>query len=251
MSLVRNFTTVGGATMLSRVLGFMRDVLLAGRSCRYGAGRGRLCSCLPPAEPVSQAVCGRRLQFRLHSAVRPGGGGEEGDEGARRFAGEIGAALLFCLLALTAVAQIFMPFVVLGPCAGFQRRQRQVRPDRADGAHRLSLPDFHVAAGVPCRHSEYLSAFCRGCLCAGHAERGHEHCSGRCPVRRRGGQHGTRHYPERRRHVRRDRAAAGGHRRPETARLQDPGFPPPLHEIRKTPACTRESPASSRAGSPS
>ena len=29
MSLVRNFTTVGGATMLSRVLGFVRDVLLA------------------------------------------------------------------------------------------------------------------------------------------------------------------------------------------------------------------------------
>ena len=29
MSLVRNFATVGGATLLSRLLGFVRDVLLA------------------------------------------------------------------------------------------------------------------------------------------------------------------------------------------------------------------------------
>lgn len=117
MSLVRNFATVGGATLLSRLLGFVRDVLLA---AAVGAG------------PVGDAFV---VAFRLpnlfrrlfaegafNSAFIPLFGRkveEEGDDGARQFAGEIGSALLFCLLVLTALAQIFMPYVVWGLAPGF------------------------------------------------------------------------------------------------------------------------------------
>ncbi|MBN9673100.1 murein biosynthesis integral membrane protein MurJ [Roseibium aggregatum] len=117
MSLVRNFATVGGATLLSRFLGFARDVLLA---AAVGAG------------PVGDAFV---VAFRLpnlfrrlfaegafNSAFIPLFGRtveEGGEDEARRFAGEIGSALLFCLLVLTALAQIFMPFVVWALAPGF------------------------------------------------------------------------------------------------------------------------------------
>ncbi|WP_428674558.1 murein biosynthesis integral membrane protein MurJ, partial [Roseibium sp.] len=117
MSLVRNFATVGSATLLSRVLGFVRDVLLA---AALGAG--------PVADAFVVAFRLPNLFRRLfaegafNSAFIPLFGRtveEEGDEGARRFAGEIGSALLFCLLVLTAVAQILMPFVVWALAPGF------------------------------------------------------------------------------------------------------------------------------------
>lgn len=117
MSLVRNFATVGGATLASRLLGFVRDVLLA---AAVGAG--------PVADAFVVAFRLPNLFRRLfaegafNSAFIPLFGRaveEEGDEGARRFAGEIGAALLFCLLALTALAQIFMPLVVWALAPGF------------------------------------------------------------------------------------------------------------------------------------
>ncbi|WP_269584780.1 murein biosynthesis integral membrane protein MurJ [Roseibium sp. Sym1] len=117
MSLVRNFATVGGATLLSRLLGFVRDVLLA---AAVGAG--------PVADAFVVAFRLPNLFRRLfaegafNSAFIPLFGRaveEQGDEGARRFAGEIGAALLFCLLALTALAQIFMPLVVWALAPGF------------------------------------------------------------------------------------------------------------------------------------
>lgn len=117
MSLVRNFATVGGATLMSRVLGFVRDVMLA---AAVGAG--------PVADAFVVAFRLPNLFRRLfaegafNSAFIPLFGRtveEDGEDGARRFAGEIGAALLFCLLALTALAQIFMPFVVWALAPGF------------------------------------------------------------------------------------------------------------------------------------
>lgn len=117
MSLVRNFATVGSATLLSRLLGFVRDVLLA---AVVGAG--------PVADAFVVAFRLPNLFRRLfaegafNSAFIPLFGRtveEEGDAGAKRFAGEIGAALLFCLLVLTAFAQIFMPLVVWALAPGF------------------------------------------------------------------------------------------------------------------------------------
>lgn len=117
MSLLRNFATVGGATMTSRVLGFLRDALLA---AIVGAG--------PAADAFVVAFRLPNLFRRLfaegafNSAFVPLFGRaveEEGEDGARRFAGEIGAALLFALLILTALAEIFMPAVVWALAPGF------------------------------------------------------------------------------------------------------------------------------------
>lgn len=117
MSLLRNFATVGSATMVSRLLGFVRDTLLAAV-----VGTGPVADAFVVAFRLPNLF--RRLfaEGAFNSAFIPLFGRtveEEGEEGARRFAGEIGAGLLFCLLILTALAQIFMPAVVWVLAPGF------------------------------------------------------------------------------------------------------------------------------------
>ncbi|SHM88218.1 murein biosynthesis integral membrane protein MurJ [Roseibium suaedae] len=117
MSLLKNFATVGGATMASRLLGFARDTLLAA-----AVGTGPVADAFVVAFRLPNLF--RRLfaEGAFNSAFVPLFGRaveEEGEEGARRFAGEIAAGLLFCLLIVTAVAEIFMPLVVWGLAPGF------------------------------------------------------------------------------------------------------------------------------------
>jgi len=117
MNLLKNFATVGGATLASRMLGFVRDLLLAAAT-----GTGPVADAFAVAFRLPNLF--RRLfaEGAFNSAFVPLFGRaveEEGEAGARKFAGEIAAALLFCLLAFSALAQIFMPFVVWGLAPGF------------------------------------------------------------------------------------------------------------------------------------
>ncbi len=117
MSLLKNFATVGGATMTSRMLGFVRDLMLAA-----AVGTGPVADAFVVAFRLPNLF--RRLfaEGAFNSAFVPLFGRaveEEGEEGARKFAGEICSALVFCLLVLTALAQIFMPAVVWFLAPGF------------------------------------------------------------------------------------------------------------------------------------
>lgn len=115
--LLRSFATVGGWTMASRVLGFVRDMAMA---AIVGSG------------PVAEAFF---VAFRLPNmfrrffaegafnmafvpmfAKRLEG---DGPEVARRFGTEALSALAFGLLALTLVAQLLMPWLVLALASGF------------------------------------------------------------------------------------------------------------------------------------
>ena len=110
MSLFRKFASVGSATMASRVLGFVREALIA-----YALGAG----------PVSDAFYAafrfpnlfRRLfaEGAFNSAFIPlfakeleGGGASA----AEVFARQVLSVLLFILILLSAVAMIFMPQLV-------------------------------------------------------------------------------------------------------------------------------------------
>lgn len=117
MSLLRNFATVGGATMASRVLGFVRDVMIAAF-----AGAGPVADAFFVAFRLPNLF--RRLfaEGAFNSAFVPlfaRALEEEGDAGARRFAGEIMAALLWTLLALTAIAFVAMQGLVFLLAPGF------------------------------------------------------------------------------------------------------------------------------------
>ena len=110
MSLVAKFASVGGATMASRALGFVREALIG---AALGAG--------PVADAFYAAFRFPNLFRRLFAegafntafiplfAKELEGGGMEA---ARRFAEQVLAVLVAALLLLSALAMIFMPFLV-------------------------------------------------------------------------------------------------------------------------------------------
>jgi putative peptidoglycan lipid II flippase len=117
VSLLRNFATVGGATLSSRVLGFVRDILMA---AALGTG--------PVADAFVVAFRFPNLFRRLfaegafNSAFVPlfartleG----EGREDAKAFAQEAMAGLLTVLALVTAVAMIAMPVLMVILAPGF------------------------------------------------------------------------------------------------------------------------------------
>ena len=118
MALLRSIATVGGFTAVSRVLGLVRDILIA-----RAVG----------AEDVADAFF---VAFRLPNMFRrifaEGAFNsafvplfarrieQEGNAAARRFAEQSMSALLFVLLPLLIVAVIAMPWVMLGLAPGFR-----------------------------------------------------------------------------------------------------------------------------------
>src|SRR5262245_59664544 len=117
MKLYRAFATVGGLTMVSRVLGFARDILIAAT-----LGSGAVADAFFVAFRFPNLF--RRLfgEGAFNSAFVPLFAGRlesEGREAARAFAEEALAGLVFVLLLLTAVSEIAMPFLMLGLAPGF------------------------------------------------------------------------------------------------------------------------------------
>ncbi|MEH6719270.1 MAG: murein biosynthesis integral membrane protein MurJ [Aurantimonas endophytica] len=110
MSLLSKFATVGGATLVSRIFGFGREMMMASA---LGVG--------PVADAFNLAFRFPNLFRRLfaegafNAAFIPlfaRSLEEEGEAGARRFASEVYSTLFAVLVALTVVAMIFMPFLV-------------------------------------------------------------------------------------------------------------------------------------------
>jgi putative peptidoglycan lipid II flippase len=117
MSLVRQFVNVGGATLASRLLGFIRETMIAGA---LGAG--------PVADAFYAAFRFPNLFRRLfaegafNSAFIPiyartleG----EGEDAARKFAEDVLASLLLVLAAITAIVMLATPFIVTLLAPGF------------------------------------------------------------------------------------------------------------------------------------
>jgi putative peptidoglycan lipid II flippase len=110
MSLVKKFASVGGATMASRVLGFVREALVA---ATLGAG--------PVADAFYAAFRFPNLFRRLFAegafntafiplfAKQVEGGGEAA---AKKFAEDVLSFLLAALIVISALALIFMPYLV-------------------------------------------------------------------------------------------------------------------------------------------
>ncbi|WP_062208652.1 murein biosynthesis integral membrane protein MurJ [Aureimonas sp. AU12] len=110
MSLLKKFATVGGATLISRVFGFTREMMMASA---LGIG--------PVADAFNLAFRFPNLFRRLfaegafNAAFIPlfaRSLEDEGEEGARRFAAEIFSTLFTVLALVTVAAMIFMPALV-------------------------------------------------------------------------------------------------------------------------------------------
>ncbi len=117
MSLLRSTAVVGSLTLVSRITGFIREILLA---VALGAG------------PVTDAFL---VAFRLPNLFRrvfaegafnaafvPLYSGKleaDGEEAAGRFASETASMLVFALAALIIAAQVAMPWIIAGFAPGY------------------------------------------------------------------------------------------------------------------------------------
>ena len=135
MSLLRNFATVGSGTAASRLLGFVRDILIAA-----AIGTGPVADAFFVAQRLPNLF--RRLfaEGAFASAFVPlftKSHEGEGREAGLRFAEESLAALAFVLIILTVVAEIGMVWLTFGLAPGFA-----AEPEKFDLAVLLSRITF-------------------------------------------------------------------------------------------------------------
>ncbi|QDM41472.1 murein biosynthesis integral membrane protein MurJ [Altererythrobacter sp. TH136] len=110
-SLVRSVGTIGGLTAISRVFGFVRDMLLARvLGAGLAADAWQLAFTLPNTFRRLFAEGAFSVAFvPMYSRTLHGDGGEEG---ADRFAGDVLSVFVWVLLAFSAVCMIVMPGIV-------------------------------------------------------------------------------------------------------------------------------------------
>ncbi|MDG1287733.1 MAG: murein biosynthesis integral membrane protein MurJ [Rickettsiales bacterium] len=118
MALIRAVSTIGGFTLLSRVFGFLRDILVA----RY-LGAGVLADAFLVAFKIPNFL--RRLfaEGAFNAAFVPLFAGtleEQGKDAAKQVAEQVFSVLAWMVLLVVALAEIFMPWVVLAFAPGFQ-----------------------------------------------------------------------------------------------------------------------------------
>lgn len=118
--LLASFFTVSSWTLMSRVMGFVRDILIA---AFFGSG--------PVAEAFQVAFALPNMFRRFFAegafnmAFVPMFSKKlESRENAREFAQNAMAGLASVLMALTLIAQLFMPWLVLAMASGFQGDER-------------------------------------------------------------------------------------------------------------------------------
>ena len=138
MKLYRGFATVGGMTVISRVLGFVRDVLIAAVLGASSITDAFFVAFRVPnmfrrifAEGAFNAAFIPLFTKRLHAG---------GDEAARDFAAKALAGLTLVLVTFVILAEIAMPWLILLLAPGFAEDQDKFRLTVLLG--RIALPYF-------------------------------------------------------------------------------------------------------------
>ena len=117
MSLLKSAATVGGYTLASRLLGFLRDQLIA-----YSLGTGPVMSAFAVAQRFPNMFRALFAEGAFNSSFVPLFAKRvegEGAAAAHRFAIEVFSALLAWLIAFTAIAMIAMPWLMYVIAPGF------------------------------------------------------------------------------------------------------------------------------------
>ncbi|MFN0219384.1 MAG: murein biosynthesis integral membrane protein MurJ [Hyphomicrobium sp.] len=136
MKLYKSFATVGGLTLISRVFGFIRDILIAAT-----LGSGWVADAFVVAFRFPNLF--RRLfgEGAFNAAFVPIFAKKfegEGREAARTFAEDALSGLVFVLLILTIVAELAMPFLMYALAPGFDESPEKF--DLAVLLTRITMP---------------------------------------------------------------------------------------------------------------
>ncbi len=161
MKLYRGFATVGSITILSRVLGFVRDVLIAAvLGTSYVADAFFVAFRVPNmfrrlfAEGAFDAAFIPLFAKRLHG---------DGPKLAQVFAGQALAGLTLMLVVFTVLAEIVMPWLMLLLAPGFARDPAKF--DLAVMLARISLP-YLVCMSLVALYTGVLNALGRFAIAA-------------------------------------------------------------------------------------
>lgn len=117
MSLIKSASTVGGLTLVSRILGYVRDILIA-----TTLGAGILSDAFFVAFRLPNIFRALSAEGAFNAAFVPlvtGKIEENGKEKAMVFASHICSFMLFFLMAITILMQIFMPAIMQIMAPGF------------------------------------------------------------------------------------------------------------------------------------
>lgn len=123
MSLVRATATIGSFTLVSRLLGFLRDMLIA----RF-LGAGVLSDAFLVAFKIPNFMRQLFAEGAFNAAFLPlyaGTRAGEGDAAAKKLANEVHAGLLAVLIAVSALGVLFMPQLMLLLAPGFDSDPRE------------------------------------------------------------------------------------------------------------------------------
>ena len=158
MALLKSLATVSGMTLASRVFGLARQLLLAGA---LGASGNPAADAFNAAFRLPNMFRRLLAEGAFHAAFVPLYSGKlenEGAKAAHAFAENVMAWLLVITVGLTAVAQLFMPVVILGLASGFR-----AEPDKYDLAiayGRIMFP-YIIAMSLVGMMAGMLNAFNR------------------------------------------------------------------------------------------
>jgi len=136
MSLARNVTTVGGATLLSRLLGFLRDMLIAA-----ALGAGALSDAYFAAFALPNLFRRLLAEGALNAAFVPVWlriRHQQGGEGARRFGESILGLMMLGLGLIALVGVVLAPEVV-----------RMLAPGFTPGSERFILAVDYARLSIP------------------------------------------------------------------------------------------------------
>jgi putative peptidoglycan lipid II flippase len=161
MKLYRGFATVASITLLSRVLGFVRDVLIAAMLGTSSVADAFFVAFRVPnmfrrlfAEGAFDAAFIPLFAKRLHA---------EGPPAAQAFAGQALAGLTLVLVVFTVLAEIAMPWLMLLLAPGFASDAAKF--DLAVMLARIALP-YLVFMSLVALYSGMLNAFGRFAIAA-------------------------------------------------------------------------------------
>ena len=150
MNLLRSAATVGSTTLLSRILGFVRDMMVAS-----AIGSGPIADAFFVAFRFPNMFRSIFAEGAFNSAFVPLFAKRlegEGEASARRFAEEATSVLLFALLVMTVLAMIFMPALMHVFAPGFgddpQKRLWAVQFSRITFPYLLFISLTAVQAGI-------------------------------------------------------------------------------------------------------
>ena len=154
MRLLKAFATVGSFTMMSRVLGFVRDILMAAV-----LGSGAVADAFFVAFRIPNLFRRVFAEGAFNSAFVPLFARRlegQGQEQARKFAEQVASFLVFVLIVLTALAEIFMPWIMFAMAWGFSDTPEKF--DLAVAMTRITFP-YLIFVSLLALFSGILNAF--------------------------------------------------------------------------------------------